>query len=269
VQVCNDLLISKANLSRSDAYLEQLRIAFAEFTKGRASVPIGSVTIQDLERWSCSIKGSPRTRKGRIQYIKLLFSYARKRGMIHTDPAEALEFPTMNDTPPMIHTPDQVRAILKAAYAQKPGMAKALAIRYFAGLRTIEVQRLDEGEVMADRGFIEVKGAKSKTRQRRLVAIQPNLAEWLSIPEWLPGDMEKRVASLAKDAGVEWPHNVTRHSFCSYHLAHFQNAGKTAMQAGHSEDMLYRHYRELVAPQAAAEFWAIRPEMKQAGSAPA
>jgi len=52
---------------------------------------------------------------------------------------------------------------------------------------------------------------------------------------------------------------VTRHSFVSYHLARFENAGKTALEAGHSETMLFGHYRALVTPEAAAEFWAIVP----------
>jgi len=60
-------------------------------------------------------------------------------------------------------------------------------------------------------------------------------------------------------AGLDWPHNVMRHSFVSYHLAAFGNAGKTALEAGHSEQMLFAHYRELVTPEAAREFWAIRP----------
>jgi len=67
------------------------------------------------------------------------------------------------------------------------------------------------------------------------------------------------LARLAAAKGVPWPSNVTRHSFVSYHLAHFGSAAKTALEAGHSEAMLFAHYRELVTPEAAAEFWAIRP----------
>jgi hypothetical protein len=31
------------------------------------------------------------------------------------------------------------------------------------------------------------------------------------------------------------------------------------MEAGHSEAMLFAHYRELVTPETAAAFWAIAP----------
>jgi hypothetical protein len=68
------------------------------------------------------------------------------------------------------------------------------------------------------------------------------------------------MAQAVKESGVNWPQNVTRHSFVSYHLAQFQNAGKTALEAGHSEQMLFNHYRELVTSDEAAAFWAITPQ---------
>ena len=38
----------------------------------------------------------------------------------------------------------------------------------------------------------------------------------------------------ASAKGVPWPANAPRHSFCSYHLGRHENAGKTALEAGHS-----------------------------------
>lgn len=67
-------------------------------------------------------------------------------------------------------------------------------------------------------------------------------------------------AALKARAGVDWPHNATRHSFCSYHLAHFRKPSETAMEAGHSEAMLFKHYREVVTREAAAAYWAVLPK---------
>jgi integrase len=51
-----------------------------------------------------------------------------------------------------------------------------------------------------------------------------------------------------------------RHSFASYHLAHFQDAAATALQMGHTTTtMLFEHYREIVTREQAAKFWSIRP----------
>jgi hypothetical protein len=60
------------------------------------------------------------------------------------------------------------------------------------------------------------------------------------------------------DAYLRWPRNVARHSWVSYRLAASSSAAETAMEAGHSEVMLFRNYRELVGPEEAARFWGIR-----------
>ena len=57
-----------------------------------------------------------------------------------------------------------------------------------------------------------------------------------------------------------WPPNALRHSFASYHLAHHQDAAKTALQLGHTESRtLFAHYRELVKPADAKLYWRIFP----------
>jgi hypothetical protein len=91
------------------------------------------------------------------------------------------------------------------------------------------------------------------------------LRAWLALGGALPlHDVNNRMrwftAGLREKHGIAWPRNVTRHCFVSYHLAGFQNAGKTALEAGHSEQMLFAHYRELVTPEAAAEYWNILPK---------
>ncbi len=51
-----------------------------------------------------------------------------------------------------------------------------------------------------------------------------------------------------------------RHSFGSYHLGAFENAGKTALQMGHRElGTLFEHYRRAVKKEDAERFWRIQP----------
>lgn len=265
LEVVNELLSTKARGNRSDGYMEQLRYCFSGFTRGRSTRAIDSLTTKELETFLEQLEVAPRTIKGRIQNLRLLFNYAHRRGYVDRNPAAALELPTQDVEKIGIHTPDQVKAVLAAAMAQHGGVAKALAIRYFAGLRRSELERLEECEIHLDQRRIEITAAKSKTRRRRLVTIQDNLAAWLALTDGIPGDMEKRVTQAWKKAGVPWPRNAPRHSFVSYHLARFENAAKTALEAGHTEQMLFAHYRELVTPAAAAEYWSIVPPMEPAG----
>lgn len=122
---------------------------------------------------------------------------------------------------------------------------------------------LDEAEIL-DSGFIEVTAAKSKTRRRRLVTIQPALAAWLRATANRGGVLplrqsNNRLCDAVKRAAVPWGKSVTRHSFCSYHLAEFRSASATALEAGHTEQMLFNHYREIVTPAQSQRFWAIHP----------
>ena len=96
--------------------------------------------------------------------------------------------------------------------------------------------------------------------------MQPNLREWL-----LPGrkhrglitplDFNKHFIQARQAAGIaEWPDNALRHSFASYHLAHFKNAASTALELGHHDSRItFAHYRELVKPKQAERYWNIRP----------
>ena len=88
--------------------------------------------------------------------------------------------------------------------------------------------------------------------------IQPNLREWLEpvrkhSGKITPENFVKQFQALREVAGVtDWPDNALRHSFASYHLAHFKDAAALALQMGHTDaDMIFRHYRQLVRPKQA------------------
>lgn len=258
----NEFLRAKARAGRSDRYLRALRVSLGAFANGRRLHPLASVTVADIESWLDAADWAQRTKRGYLADVRTLFNFAVRRGMVANNPAAAVELPALESRPPAIHSPSQVRAVLRFALEYDRNLCRALAVRYFAGLRSAELERIEEMDI--GREFVEVPAHKAKTRRRRLVTIQPALAAWLELGGALPiRDVSNRwrmfTAKLLAATGVPWPANVTRHSFCSYHLAEFQNAGKTALESGHSEAMLFAHYRALVTPAAAAEFWSIRP----------
>src|SRR6266567_2278136 len=95
--------------------------------------------------------------------------------------------------------------------------------------------------------FIEVKASKSKTASRRLVPIQPNLAEWLTPyrarrGRVCPQNLQKHINEDRDRAELreEWPVNASRHSFASYSLAHFRDAAKLALEMGNSPAMIFK-----------------------------
>ena len=76
--------------------------------------------------------------------------------------------------------------------------------------------------------------------------------------------MRYQLEKLAKMAGIQpYPRNALRHSFASYHMAHFRSAPETALELGHvSAAITFRHYRELVTPGEAERFWKIAPAVE-------
>lgn len=182
-----------------------------------------------------------------------------RRGLVAHNPAAGVELPACAAPLPCLHSPDETKRVLEAARASDLQAMRLLAIRYFAGVRSAEAMRLREADVQLDRGFIEVPAAKAKTRARRLVPISPALRAWLSLGGELGPMRADRVRQVIQGAGVPWPKNVTRHTFISYRLAECQDAARVALEAGTSEAMLFKHYRELATPAEAAAFFALRP----------
>lgn len=143
-------------------------------------------------------------------------------------------------------------------------MIPYLTLCLFCGLRRSEASAVTWGEVDFESGFVEVKAEKSKTRQRRIVTIPENARAWLRLGGDLPAiNINRRWPKILNAAGLQdWNKNAMRHSFCSYHLAFHGSAAKTALEAGHSETMLFQHYRELVKADQAREYWSTKPESK-------
>jgi integrase len=163
---------------------------------------------------------------------------------------------------------EQATALLVNA---APEVLPYIAIGLFAGLRRAEIERLDWSEIDFDSGHIEVTAEKSKSKlANRFITLQPCLRAWLMPVRKLRGHVTPQESFVFRDlfdqtrkaAGLlsEWPDNALRHSFASYHLAHFKDAKALALEMGHIDSgMLFNHYRALVKPKEAKRYWNIKP----------
>jgi integrase len=268
-QLTDEVLEAKRRDGMSGAYLSDLKIRLARFCRDFGDRPIASVTVEEIDNWLRSLEGSPKSRANYRANIGVLFSYATKRRMLETNPVLHTAKPKLPDNPPQIFTVDELWTLLEAANRVAVDVVPMLAIGAFAGLRDAEIKRLDWSEVDLARGHIEIKAAKAKSARRRIIPIQPNLAEWLRpyaamqgsvVPEGARGKLDR----VCKAAGLSrWPNNGLRHSFASYRLAACYDAPRVAGELGHtSPQMLYSTYRELVLPTEAQRYWKLVPEMK-------
>jgi len=260
-EVVNEFLNAKARQQRSDPHLKHMLASLENFARSHCRIAFDQVKGVDVEKWLSSNGWSLTTRRHYLGDVSGLYNWAIKHGYTDRNPAKAVDLPGQTKfKPPTVHTPEQVKVVLETARRYNLDVCRQLAIRYFAGVRTSEAFLMREDHLKLDQDLIEVPAANAKTRRRRLITLQPNLRAWLDLGGELRPLGHVTVRSTVRLSKVPWSANVTRHSFVSYHVAKFHSASKTALEAGNSEQMVFAHYRALVTPTAAAEFWAIVPK---------
>ena len=263
--VVEEFIRSRRDAKRSEVYVEDLEYRLGRFAKAFQTC-IAEVSQSDVVRFLSGLGLSARSQYNFRKVLRTLFEFAKMQGYLPKDHDEMKGIELGNADPGEIeiYTPKEMTALLSAA---GPEMVPFLAISGFAGLRSKELERLDWAEVQLARGFIELKRSKTKTGQRRLVPILPNLAQWLGpyVQEsgrvWLYGDshLSHLKKQVAEEAGIQWKHNALRHSFASYRLAQIQNANQVALETGHTVKILFTNYRELVTPEEAKSWFEIVP----------
>lgn len=253
-----ECVTAKEKADRRDIYTVNLEITLSQFAAGREGRAVSEITTEELDRWLNGNGWAAETRRAYLSRLRTFFGWCRKRGYAATNPALLLERPSADQQPPGILTVDECKRLLATCREKDPKLLPYVSLALFAGIRPFEARRLSWANIQG--GWINVPGHKAKTRARRLVEIWPPLDAWLALKGELPPgpNFPKRWAAVRIAAKVTWSHDCMRHSFCSYALP-VHGAAKTALMAGHSEAMLFRHYRELVPESAANEFWSIRP----------
>jgi integrase len=264
--------------TKSNRYIIDLKTKLKK-ASGVFKGQIRSIRADDIDQWLSGMKkASGRTKNNYRMALLTLFSYARDKKHLPRGEKTEAEFATRFDDKGGdigIYTPEQFRTLLENIEGR---FVPFIALGGFAGLRTIEILRLEWKDVWFDKGVIEVGKDKAKTATRRLAPIVPALEAWLKprakTGPILPGIRDEfHFTKLFKDSTsklldaqgerlVTLVHNGLRHSFCSYRLAITKSAAQVSLEAGNSPKMLFENYRELVTEKAAQEYFGIVPEIK-------
>ena len=249
-----------------DRSVSAIRLTVEPFAESFSSTSVDEVTEAHIGQWIDRHSWSPQTVNNALLRLGGFFRWAQERGWTNSIPIrKSHRRKVERDTPP-IFSPDQVRRLMNVAFSRDKGIACLLAVQFFAGLRPAEAadpERSGLDKVDLETRELWVKGKVE--RQRRIVKISDNLKAWIeACGEWAQTNVRRRLEAVRKAAEIEWAHDVTRHSFASYHLAAYHNAAKTAHEMGHSgnSQMLWQHYRAVVRKAEADQFWSIAPDVK-------
>lgn len=267
IQQCADF---KEVSGKRPRYVSQLRINLRRFAAALPGRITNEIRREEIETFLFKNDWKQSTRRALLIDIKTLFNFAKRRNWVAIHPCAGIERIKVDDRPPAILTPEDAKALLVRCVKIEPSLVPFLAVQLFAGLRPSEARRLSSDDIRG--GHIHVSASKSKTRQRRLVPINETLSALLGSNPQLPvKNLERkwrRVRFQFDETGprkkkvwrpaFRWSPDILRHSFCSYALP-IMGAAKVAEFAGHSEAVLFRHYRELVTKEDAERFWQTLP----------
>jgi integrase len=259
-----ELIENRRAAGASARYYKDLRLRLTRFCNDFPGRTLADISTADVDRWLAALNLAPVTRNTFRLRLGTLFAFGMTRRWCTENPVAHTTRAKQTDGDIVILSVAQTAQLLEAASTET---LPFWAIGAFAGLRRAELERLDWAQVDFESGLIEVKARHSKTATRRLVPMQPNLRAWLAPYRShrrgpvCPGNLRLRTEADRDRAGLRhnWPTNALRHSYGSYHLAHFKDAPALALQMGNSPDVIFRHYRELVRPRVAARYWQVRP----------
>jgi site-specific recombinase XerD len=242
-----------------------------------ANRELASITVDDIENWLSSggakkAKWTGITKENYNSVAKAFFNWAIKREYMSGNPSTKIDLMIKQDFDPEILTVEQCQETMETTLKHDPELLSYASLMLFCGLRPSEAQKVAPSDINLAKRRIKLGGAKTKTRRRRIINMSENAAAWFALgtfghETW----SEEKIVNvehrwdvvrniLKKKWGLKkWPHDCLRHSFCSYYLAKHEDAAETALQAGHTEGVLFKHYRVLVEKEDAERFWEIHP----------
>jgi integrase len=263
LELVDELIPAKAADGASAPYLTDLRCRLGQFSTSFGNRLVSEIQAHEIDRWLRDLDVSPVTRNNSRRVLRTAFSFAKARNYCVDNPAAKTAKAKEVEGTVGILTVAETARLLEVADAE---LVPFIAIGAFAGLRRAELERLDWSEVDLESGLITVQAVKAKSARRRFVKIRENLLKWLAPYAAhrgmvTPGNCRKMLEATRAAAGIKhWPSNALRHSFASYHLAHFKDAAALALELGHTDaGLVFQHYRQIVKPKDAEKYWNLFP----------
>jgi integrase len=259
-ELFTEFLGIKEQDNASRRYMTDLRSKVGRFVGVHESQLTCDVTAADIEHWIRSLDIGSVSRESYRRNLSTFLEFGRRRGYSRVNPAADIKIRRRPEGEVTILTPAEVQVLLDKCASE---IVPYVAICAFAGLRPSEAAALDWADIHLDSMQIEVRARHSKTRRYRLVPIQPNLAQWLSLTPTKSGSVyysRRKFREAYKAAGIEqWKMDVLRHSYGTYRLPILKSADALALEMGNSADVIFRHYRRPVNEAMARAYFAIMP----------
>lgn len=258
------------------ATVKDAKAKLARLCRDLGDTVAAAVTADDLRAWLDAQGFHPIPWDNHRRVVGMAYTWATREGgplQGAANPAAGMKPPALARGMPAIYTPERTTEVLRYVERERPDLVPYFACGFFGGLRPDELRRILPDALDFDAGEITVPAEASKTHRPRLVTIPANLRAWLE--KYPP--VEGRPLGLSHAAlarfrreirealGIDWPKDVARHCFATYHCALY-GMDKTAEELGHgSTKMLHDHYKGMASRReaAAARYFDIKPATQE------
>jgi integrase len=240
------------------------------------------ITAIDIDRFLHAEKRGGRsntTSNFSVRLLRGVFSTARRKGVIMTNPAEAVDlFPEHEADQRVPFTPEQVRALLSVASPEWYGL---ILFGYQAGLRLSDAARLTWNNIDLEQRLLTFQPQKTKRSRKTMVRrFHPEIQEYLQgLPRPINSSapifptlskkttgsacgLSNQFAKLVAKAGIEAPRGAEKHgpagrrtrTLCFHSLRHSFNSrlanaevsiDTRKVMVGHASNAMNERYTHL------------------------
>ena len=213
---------------------------------GLAERRVRSVTAEDCRRYlETAFGGSAAQYRKARAILSGVFSSAIRHDWCDSNPVSRVEVPDVVEKPIEPLTIEEVERLEAAAQLpEHREMQLSLHLMLYCGIRPTEVSRIDpERDIDWQNQRVVVRPTTSKTGGGRVVPIRRAEKVTMRI---IPRRWVHRWRALRKAAGWSketahpWRQDVCRHTFATYHAAHFRNFPALQLEMGHRDSALLR-----------------------------
>ena len=227
-------------------------------------MPLKAVTPLAMVQWFAGIPGSETQRATVYRYARLFFNWTVKIDLLDKSPFRAVDCPRPRSRKDILDAA-QMKALLDAEMSDE--MRASILLGGFAGLRSIEIQRMNWEDIDVKAGQIWVRPEVSKQHHGMMDRIVDFTEPMVRREKFFTGKKGRIVPGSARAhyeerrrlaAKLGWdgfPENSLRHSFATYHLARCKSAPLTAFQMGHSSPAMVQRVYAVPAARADSEAW--------------
>jgi integrase len=227
-------------------------------------MPLKAVTPLAMVQWFAGIPGSETQRATVYRYARLFFNWTVKIDLLDKSPFRAVDCPRPRSRKDILDSA-QMQALLDAEMSDE--MRASILLGGFAGLRSIEIQRMNWEDIDVKAGQIWVRPEVSKQHHGMMDRIVDFTEPLTKRKEFFTGKKGRIVPGSARAhyeerrrlaAKLGWdgfPENSLRHSFATYHLARCKSAPLTAFQMGHSSPAMVQRVYAVPAARADEKAW--------------